>query len=81
LSRVFVTETGFGLVIGFINRSQVVTTINYNTITKFYFYKSLHASLLILFPFVFNIRFLTTDLYNTGTNFTLPMSLNTQSLS
>jgi hypothetical protein len=34
LSRVLVTETGFGLVIGFINRSQVVTTINYNTVTN-----------------------------------------------
>jgi hypothetical protein len=31
LSRVLVTETGFGLVIGFINHSQVLTTITYNT--------------------------------------------------
>jgi hypothetical protein len=31
LSRVLVTETGFGLVIGFINNSLVVTAINYNT--------------------------------------------------
>jgi hypothetical protein len=29
LSRVLVTEIGFGLVIGFINRLQVVTTKNY----------------------------------------------------
>jgi hypothetical protein len=28
LSRVLVYKTGFGLVIGFINHSQVVTTIN-----------------------------------------------------
>jgi hypothetical protein len=34
--RVLVTETGFGLVIGFINHSQVVTTINYNTVTNFH---------------------------------------------
>jgi hypothetical protein len=32
MSRVLVTETGFGLVIGFINRLQVVTTNNYNTV-------------------------------------------------
>jgi hypothetical protein len=31
LSCVLVTEMGFGLVIGFINHLQVVTTINYNT--------------------------------------------------
>jgi hypothetical protein len=62
LSRVIVTETGFGLVIGFINRSQVVTKINYNTVTNFHFYKSLHASLLSLFQIFFNIRFLRTDL-------------------
>jgi hypothetical protein len=30
LSGVLVTETGFELVIGFINHSQVVTTITYN---------------------------------------------------
>jgi hypothetical protein len=32
MSRVLVTETGFGLVIGFIDHVQVVTTINYNTV-------------------------------------------------
>jgi NhaP-type Na+/H+ and K+/H+ antiporter len=32
LSRVLVTATGFGLVIGFINHSQIVITINYNTV-------------------------------------------------
>jgi hypothetical protein len=37
LSSVLVTEKGFGLVIGFINHSQVVTTINYNTVTNFHF--------------------------------------------
>jgi hypothetical protein len=31
-----VTETGSGLVIGFINRLQVVITINYNTVTNFH---------------------------------------------
>jgi hypothetical protein len=29
-----VTETPFGLVIGFINHSQVVTTVTYNTVTQ-----------------------------------------------
>jgi hypothetical protein len=32
LSRVGVSKTEFGLVIGFINHLQVVTTINYNTL-------------------------------------------------
>jgi hypothetical protein len=32
LSRVLVTKTGFGLIIGFINNPQVVTAINYNTV-------------------------------------------------
>jgi hypothetical protein len=36
VSHVLVTEMGFRLVIGFINRSQVVTTINYNTVTNFH---------------------------------------------
>jgi hypothetical protein len=36
LSRVLVTKTGFGLVIGFINHLQVVTKINYNTVPDFY---------------------------------------------
>jgi hypothetical protein len=62
LLHVLVTKMGFGLVIGFINRSQVVTTINYNTVTNSHFYKLLHASLLRLFPLVFNICFLTMDL-------------------
>jgi hypothetical protein len=31
MSRVGVTKTVFGLVIGFIDNLQVVTTINYNT--------------------------------------------------
>jgi hypothetical protein len=36
LSRVLVIETGFLLVIGSINHPQVVTTINYNTVTEFH---------------------------------------------
>jgi hypothetical protein len=63
-SRVLVTETGFGLVIGFINRLQVVITINYNTVTNFTI-QALHANLLSPLPFVFTIRFLATEL-NTG---------------
>jgi hypothetical protein len=39
LSRVLVIKTGFGLIIGFINRLQVLTTINYNTVTNFHSYK------------------------------------------
>jgi hypothetical protein len=44
LSRVLVTATGFGLVIGFINHSQVVTTTNYNTVPDFYTTK--HSTLI-----------------------------------
>jgi hypothetical protein len=43
-SRVLVTETGFGLVIGFINHSEVVTTINYNTVTNFHSTSTPHQS-------------------------------------
>jgi hypothetical protein len=39
LSRVLVTETGFVLVIGFINRLQFVTTNNYNTVPDVSLYK------------------------------------------
>jgi hypothetical protein len=40
LSRVLVTATGFGLIIRFINHSQVVTTINYDTVPNFYITKT-----------------------------------------
>jgi hypothetical protein len=60
-----VTETGFGLVIGFINRLQVVTIITYNTVRDLHNLQSLNYNLLGLFPLVFTIRFLATDL-NTG---------------
>jgi hypothetical protein len=54
LSRVLVTKTGFGLVIEFINRSQVVTTINYNTVTNFHSTHTPHQSSQsdLLFPSV-----------------------------
>jgi hypothetical protein len=65
LSRVLVTEMGFGLVIGFINCLQLVTTNNYNTVPDLNNLQSLHYNLLRLFPLVFTIRFLATDL-NTG---------------
>jgi hypothetical protein len=65
MSRVLVTETGFGLVIGLINRLQLVTTINYNTVPDLHNLQSLHYNLLSLFSLVFTIRFLATDL-NTG---------------
>jgi hypothetical protein len=44
LSRLLVTATGFGLLIGFINHSQVVITINYNTLPDFYTTK--HSTLI-----------------------------------
>jgi hypothetical protein len=44
LSRVLATTTGFGLVIGFINHLQVVTTINYNIVPNFYTTK--HSTLI-----------------------------------
>jgi hypothetical protein len=57
MSRVLVTKTGSGLVIGFINRLQLVTTNNYNTVPNFH-----STSTPRLFPLVFTIRFLATDL-------------------
>jgi hypothetical protein len=65
LFRSLVTETGFGLVIGFINRLQVATTITYNTVPDLHILQSLHYNLLSLFPLVFTISFLAVDL-NTG---------------
>jgi hypothetical protein len=65
MSRVLVTETGFGMVVGFINHSQVVATNNYNTVPDLHNLQSLHYNLLSLLPLVFIIRFLATDL-NTG---------------
>jgi hypothetical protein len=46
-------ETGFGLVIGFINNLQVVTTINYNTIADLLNLQSLHTNFFSLAPLVF----------------------------
>jgi hypothetical protein len=46
-------ETTFGLVIGFINHLQVVTTITYNTVTHLHNLQSLHANLLSLPSVVF----------------------------
>jgi hypothetical protein len=65
LPRVFVTEYVFGLVIGFINRLQVGTTIAYDIFPELHNLQSLHYNLLSLFPLVFTLRFLATDL-NTG---------------
>jgi hypothetical protein len=45
-------ETPFGLVNGFINHTQVVTTITYNTVTHLRNLQSLHSDLFILSPVV-----------------------------
>jgi hypothetical protein len=60
LSWVLVTETGFRLVIGFINHSQVVTTINYNTVPDLHHLQNTVAHALGFF--VFTSRLLATDL-------------------
>jgi hypothetical protein len=62
LSRVLVTETGFGLVFGFINRLQLVTTNNSNTVPDIHNLQTLHYNHLSLVPLVFTICFLATDL-------------------
>jgi hypothetical protein len=53
LSHVLVTKTGFGLVIGFINNPQVVTTIESYTVTNLQTLKSLHTILFSLSAIVF----------------------------
>jgi hypothetical protein len=72
LSRVLVTKMGFGLVIGCINRLQVVTTINYNTVLDFYTTK--HYTLISVYLHS------SSRIYHTGTiqvslYHTLPVSL------
>jgi hypothetical protein len=52
-------ETEFGLLIGFINHLQVVTTINYYTIAGLHNLQSPHANLLSLAAVVFNVFSLT----------------------
>jgi hypothetical protein len=46
-------DTHFGLLIGFINHIQVVTTVNYNIVTDLHNLHSLHASLFSLSAIVF----------------------------
>jgi hypothetical protein len=46
----------------FIGSSPVVTTNNYYDIADIHNLQSLHTNLPSLFPLVFTIRFLTTDL-------------------
>jgi hypothetical protein len=61
-------------------RLQLVTTNNYYTAPDLHSLQLLHYNLLSLFPLVFTIRFLATDL-NTGIitvtlNHTLPISMH-----
>jgi hypothetical protein len=53
---------GFGLIIGFINHLQVVTTNNYYTIADLHNLQSPHTNILSLLTLVFTIRSLATDL-------------------
>jgi hypothetical protein len=46
-------KTGFGLVIGFVNNLQVVTTINFYTIAALHSLQSLHTNLFSLSALVF----------------------------
>jgi hypothetical protein len=55
-------KTGFGWRIGFTNHLQVVTTNNYYIIANLHNLQLPHTNLLSLFPPVFTIRFLATDL-------------------
>jgi hypothetical protein len=52
------TETRFGLLIGFINNLQGVTTINYNTVAGLHNLQSLHTDLFSLSALIF------TDVYH-----------------
>jgi hypothetical protein len=61
LSRFSVTIDGVRLAIGFINHLQIVTTAKCSTVTDFH--TTNHSTLIYcLFPQVFTIRFLETDL-------------------
>jgi hypothetical protein len=53
LSRVLVTKMGVGLVIGFINHLQVVTTYNYYSVAALHNLKSLHTNPFSLSALVF----------------------------
>jgi hypothetical protein len=55
-------KTGIGLVTGLINHLQAVTRNKYNTIADLHNLPSRHINLLSLFPLVFTIHFLATDL-------------------
>jgi hypothetical protein len=46
----------------FIGSSPVVTTNNYYTIANIHNLQSLHTNLLSLFPLIFTVRFLATEL-------------------
>jgi hypothetical protein len=69
-------ETESGLLIGFINHLQVVTTINYNTVTDLHNLHSLHANLLSLPSVVFTyLQYNTRDI-QVSLDYALPISLH-----
>jgi hypothetical protein len=74
LSRVWVTkEVRFGLVIGFINNLQVVTTINYNIVPDFHIKK--HSTLISSVYLHYSSRIYNTGSIKVTLNHTLPTSL------
>jgi hypothetical protein len=69
LSRVLVTIGGFGMVIGFIDHSQVVTRTKYNTLADSHITNHATLNLLSVLSLVFTVRFLATDLSQSHSNF------------
>jgi hypothetical protein len=62
-------QTGFGLVIGFINQSQVATTTKYNTLADSHITNHSTLNFLRVLSLVFAIRFLAMDLSQSHLNF------------
>jgi hypothetical protein len=60
---------GFGLVIGFIDHSQVVTTTKYNTLANSHTTNHFTLNILSALSLAFTVRFLLTDLSQSHHNF------------